>query len=45
MRYILPPVAIWCVGQVCSMASLLLAVESKDMGRNKSNDGMCHSKC
>lgn len=25
MQYILPPVATWCVGQCCSMASLLLA--------------------
>lgn len=25
MQYILPPVATWCVGQACSMASLLLA--------------------
>lgn len=25
MQYILPPIATWCVGQACSMASLLLA--------------------
>lgn len=25
MQYVLPPVATWCVGQACSMASLLLA--------------------
>ena len=25
MQYIEPPVATWCVGQCCSMASLLLA--------------------
>ena len=25
MQYVLPPVATWCVGQACSMGSLLLA--------------------
>ena len=24
MQYVLPPIATWCVGQACSMASLLL---------------------
>ncbi|KAK2716867.1 ATP-dependent Clp protease proteolytic subunit-like [Artemia franciscana] len=31
MQYILPPVATWCVGQACSMASLLLAAGSPGM--------------
>ncbi|XP_031344953.1 uncharacterized protein LOC116172010 [Photinus pyralis] len=31
MQYILPPVSTWCVGQACSMASLLLAAGSKGM--------------
>lgn len=25
MQYIVPPVSTWCVGQACSMASLILA--------------------
>lgn len=28
MQYIMPPIATWCVGQACSMASLLLAAGS-----------------
>ncbi|XP_044742122.1 ATP-dependent Clp protease proteolytic subunit-like, partial [Chrysoperla carnea] len=31
MQYILPPVSTWCVGQACSMASLLLASGSPGM--------------
>lgn len=31
IQYILPPVSTWCVGQACSMASLLLASGSKGM--------------
>ncbi|XP_043284548.1 ATP-dependent Clp protease proteolytic subunit [Venturia canescens] len=31
MQYVLPPVATWCVGQACSMASLLLAAGSPGM--------------
>lgn len=31
MQYITPPVATWCVGQACSMASLLLAAGSPGM--------------
>ncbi|MCL4145035.1 UNVERIFIED_CONTAM: hypothetical protein GTU68_045861 [Idotea baltica] len=31
MQYIQPPVATWCVGQACSMASLLLAAGSPGM--------------
>jgi len=34
MQYVLPPVSTWCVGQACSMASLLLAA---------GNPGMRHS--
>ena len=31
MQYILPPIATWCVGQACSMASLLLTAGSPSM--------------
>ncbi|KAK4879505.1 hypothetical protein RN001_007651 [Aquatica leii] len=31
MQYILPPISTWCVGQACSMASLLLSAGSKGM--------------
>ncbi|XP_069680595.1 ATP-dependent Clp protease proteolytic subunit, mitochondrial [Periplaneta americana] len=31
MQYILPPIATWCVGQACSMASLLLAAGAPGM--------------
>lgn len=31
IQYILPPVSTWCVGQACSMASLLLASGSNGM--------------
>lgn len=31
MQYILPPIATWCVGQCCSMASLLLTAGSPNM--------------
>jgi len=31
MQYVLPPVATWCVGQACSMASLLLAAGEPGM--------------
>lgn len=31
MQYILPPVATWCVGQACSMASLLLTAGTPGM--------------
>ena len=31
MQYVLPPIATWCVGQACSMASLLLAAGSPGM--------------
>ncbi|KAK4871536.1 hypothetical protein RN001_015660 [Aquatica leii] len=31
MQYILPPISTWCVGQACSMASLLLAAGAEGM--------------
>ncbi|XP_060517844.1 ATP-dependent Clp protease proteolytic subunit-like isoform X2 [Cylas formicarius] len=31
MQYVLPPISTWCVGQCCSMASLLLAAGTKGM--------------
>ncbi|KAF5283357.1 hypothetical protein FQA39_LY04733 [Lamprigera yunnana] len=31
MQYILPPISTWCVGQACSMASLLLAAGDEGM--------------
>lgn len=31
MQYVQPPIATWCVGQACSMASLLLAAGSPTM--------------
>ncbi|XP_020286082.1 ATP-dependent Clp protease proteolytic subunit, mitochondrial [Pseudomyrmex gracilis] len=31
MQYVLPPISTWCVGQACSMASLLLAAGTKGM--------------
>ncbi|RXG71382.1 ATP-dependent Clp protease proteolytic subunit, mitochondrial [Armadillidium vulgare] len=31
MQYVQPPIATWCVGQACSMASLLLAAGSPGM--------------
>ena len=31
MQYILPPIATWCVGQACSMASLLLTAGTENM--------------
>uniref|UniRef100_A0A0K0EZM0 ATP-dependent Clp protease proteolytic subunit n=1 Tax=Strongyloides venezuelensis TaxID=75913 RepID=A0A0K0EZM0_STRVS len=31
MQYITAPVATWCIGQACSMGSLLLAAGAKDM--------------
>ncbi|CAH1168528.1 unnamed protein product, partial [Phyllotreta striolata] len=37
MQYILPPVATWCVGQACSMASLLLAAGTKGMRNSLPN--------
>ncbi|XP_018566630.1 uncharacterized protein LOC108907440 [Anoplophora glabripennis] len=37
MQYILPPIATWCVGQACSMASLLLAAGSPGMRHSLPN--------
>ena len=37
MQYVLPPVATWCVGQACSMASLLLASGAPGMRHSLPN--------
>ncbi|XP_018329452.1 uncharacterized protein LOC108739861 [Agrilus planipennis] len=37
MNYIMPPVATWCVGQACSMASLLLASGSPGLRHSLPN--------
>lgn len=37
MQYVLPPIATWCVGQACSMASLLLAAGDKGMRHSLPN--------
>lgn len=37
MQYISPPVATWCVGQACSMASLLLAAGTSSMRHSLPN--------
>ncbi|CAG0917392.1 unnamed protein product [Notodromas monacha] len=37
MQYILPPIATWCVGQACSMASLLLAAGAQGMRHSLPN--------
>ncbi|KAF4525994.1 hypothetical protein B566_EDAN000786 [Ephemera danica] len=37
MQYVLPPIATWCVGQACSMASLLLASGSPGMRHSLPN--------
>ncbi|KAG8226519.1 hypothetical protein J437_LFUL006909 [Ladona fulva] len=37
MQYILPPIATWCVGQACSMASLLLAAGTPNMRHSLPN--------
>ncbi|XP_044764637.1 ATP-dependent Clp protease proteolytic subunit [Coccinella septempunctata] len=37
MQYILPPIATWCVGQACSMASLLLAAGTNGMRHSLPN--------
>ncbi|XP_030762923.1 uncharacterized protein LOC115887590 [Sitophilus oryzae] len=37
MQYVLPPVSTWCVGQCCSMASLLLAAGTKGMRNSLPN--------
>ncbi|KAH1002013.1 hypothetical protein HUJ04_005958 [Dendroctonus ponderosae] len=37
MQYIMPPISTWCVGQCCSMASLLLAAGTKGMRNSLPN--------
>ncbi|XP_050302283.1 ATP-dependent Clp protease proteolytic subunit-like [Anthonomus grandis grandis] len=37
MQYIMPPITTWCVGQCCSMASLLLAAGTKGMRHSLPN--------
>lgn len=37
MQYVLPPVSTWCVGQACSMASLILAAGAKGMRHSLPN--------
>uniref|UniRef100_A0A6P7GQ91 ATP-dependent Clp protease proteolytic subunit n=1 Tax=Diabrotica virgifera virgifera TaxID=50390 RepID=A0A6P7GQ91_DIAVI len=37
MQYILPPISTWCVGQACSMASLLLAAGTPGMRHSLPN--------
>lgn len=37
MQYILPPIATWCVGQACSMGSLLLTAGSPGMRHSLPN--------
>jgi len=37
MQYVLPPISTWCVGQACSMGSLLLAAGTKGMRHSLPN--------
>lgn len=37
MQYVLPPISTWCVGQACSMASLLLCAGSPGMRHSLPN--------
>ncbi|CAG9768962.1 unnamed protein product [Ceutorhynchus assimilis] len=37
MQYVMPPISTWCVGQCCSMASLLLAAGTKGMRNSLPN--------
>ncbi|XP_070564284.1 ATP-dependent Clp protease proteolytic subunit, mitochondrial-like [Ptychodera flava] len=37
MQYVLPPIATWCVGQACSMASLLLCAGTPGMRHSLPN--------
>jgi len=37
MQYVKPPIATWCVGQACSMGSLLLAAGEKGMRHSLPN--------
>merc|ERR1719244_1803368 len=36
-RYVLPPISTWCVGQACSMGSLLLAAGTQGMRHSLPN--------
>lgn len=37
MQYVQPPISTWCVGQACSMASLLLCAGEKGMRHSLPN--------
>ena len=37
MQYVLPPISTWCVGQACSMGSLLLCAGSRGMRHSLPN--------
>ena len=37
MQYVLPPISTWCVGQACSMGSLLLAAGTQGMRHSLPN--------
>merc|ERR1712083_136590 len=37
LRYVLPPISTWCVGQACSMGSLLLAAGTQGMRHSLPN--------
>lgn len=37
MQYVLPPISTWCVGQACSMGSLLLAAGAHGMRHSLPN--------
>nr|CAH7768998.1 unnamed protein product [Callosobruchus chinensis] len=37
MQYVMPPIATWCVGQACSMGSLLLTAGTKGMRNSLPN--------
>ena len=40
MQYVLPPISTWCVGQACSMGSLLLAA-----GTQGNETSLIHRSC
>lgn len=37
MQYVLPPISTWCVGQACSMGSLLLTAGAPGMRHSLPN--------
>ena len=43
MQYVLPPISTWCVGQACSMGSLLLAAGTPGMRHSLPNARSVHS--